>query len=234
MSRRSRAMLVAWAVGTAAAVALPGQFHPHYYQLWLPVLAVGAGVGLATLQPRALAAWPWLIRSGAAVTTLLLVAQLPSLAEPPQEWARRKFGERLVRNEATARAVDAALLPGETFFEWGHEAELYYYSGRRPPAGEFRCRHLLHGPREQVRTARLLADLARTRPELVLVSLAHPFPLDHAVPQWLLANYDEGDATTRATLLAGDYRVLLRRDGALAQRLRNRAVASAAPRAVPN
>jgi hypothetical protein len=220
MNPRSRAMLAAYAVSSACAVALPGHFYAHYYQLWLPVLSIGAAVGVVALNPPRMPASRWLRHAGAAVALLLLAAQLPSLGETPEEWSRRKYGERLVRNAVTARAVNAVLLSGETFFEWGHEPELYYYSGRRPPAGEFRCEHLLHGPRQLERTARLLADLARERPELILVSLAWQFPLDHPVPQWLLANYLEADATTRTQLAARDYRVFIRRGGALAQRLR--------------
>lgn len=156
-----------------------------------------------------------------AVTAgLLLAIQFPSLAQAPEEWSRHKFGERLVRNAETARAVDALLLPDETFFEWGHEAELYYYSGRRPPAGEFRSEYLVNGPRQPERTARLLADLARTEPQLLLISRVHPFPLDHPVPQWLLARYVDMDAAARSALSAQDYRVLVWRDGPLDARLR--------------
>jgi hypothetical protein len=228
MVARWRTMLVTYAVGVACAVALPGYFLPHYYQLWLPVLCLGAALGLAALRPQLISPRTWWLRAGGSLTALLLVTQLPTLGEPSQEWSRRKFGERLVRSTALAEAVDALLLPGETFFEWGHEAELYYYSGRRPPGGEFRCEHLLRGPREPERSARLLADLRREQPELVLVSAVHPFPLEHAVPSWIIANYADADASTRALLKAGDYRVLLRRGGALERRLRFRAVTAAA------
>ncbi len=215
---RAGPMLAAYAVATAVAVALPGRFHPHYYQLWLPVLAVAGAYGLALLRPVAVAPGAWLLRAGAAVAAILVAIQLPSLGATPDEWSRRKFGERLLRNVATARAVDVLLLPDETFFEWGHEAELYYYSGRRPPAGEFRSEHLLNGPRAPQRTARLLADLARRKPELVLISSAHPFPLDHPVPQWLLQHYAELGRAVPG-LATPDFLVLIRRGGALEHRL---------------
>jgi 4-amino-4-deoxy-L-arabinose transferase-like glycosyltransferase len=228
MTMRSRAMLLAYAIGSAGAVALPGHFHPHYYQLWLPVICLGAATSLAALQPQPMPARTWLLRAGGMLAALLLAIQLPSFGESPEEWSRQKFGERLVHNAATARILDAMLLPNETFFEWGHEAELYYYSSRRPPAGEFRCEHLLAGPRESIRTARLIADLTREQPELVLVSRVHPFPLDHPVPRWLLEHYGESDETGGGPM-ANDYRVLVRRAGALQQRLDNQALAAAVP-----
>src|SRR5437868_719447 len=41
--RRPRIFLLTFAIATHIAVLLPGRSFPHYYQLWLPSLAIGAG-----------------------------------------------------------------------------------------------------------------------------------------------------------------------------------------------
>ena len=46
---RERLMLIGLLLGTHLAVALPGQFHWHYYQLWFVPLSIGAGWEVAAV-----------------------------------------------------------------------------------------------------------------------------------------------------------------------------------------
>src|SRR4030095_2664492 len=46
---RPRLTLGATLLGAPLAVALPGQFHWHYYQLWFVPLSIGAGWGAAAI-----------------------------------------------------------------------------------------------------------------------------------------------------------------------------------------
>jgi hypothetical protein len=68
-------LLLAFGIGTQLAVVLPGRFFAHYYQLWLPPLAIGAGWTLA-----AFAGTKWIRRwvpsaVGAAAIALMVVRQ---------------------------------------------------------------------------------------------------------------------------------------------------------------
>ena len=224
--RRGRALLTAYAIGTVLAVALPGRFSPHYYQLWLPLLAIGGAVGVAALRPVVFSERVWLGRAGAVILAVLVVVELPALTLDPQEWSRRKFGERLLESEATARTLNGLLLRDETFFQWGPTAELYYYSGRRVPGGEFRSDHLLSAADGPRRTARLVDALTRQPPELVLVSRWHAFPPDHPVPRWLMERYAKVDSIGGA-MPGHNYDVWVRRGGALEGRLAAGVLASA-------
>src|SRR5207245_3740551 len=47
---RAAALTGAYALATFLAVTLSGRFHPHYYQLWLPLLCIGGAVALAPLD----------------------------------------------------------------------------------------------------------------------------------------------------------------------------------------
>jgi hypothetical protein len=212
-------LLGAYALGTVGAVALPGRFFEHYYQLWLPVLAIAGAWGLATLAPATAELPRWQARAALGVALVLLGAQLPYYRLAPQEWSVAKFGGRLINSRYVASMINEVLLPGETFYEWGHEAELYFYSHRRPPGPELRSEHLLAGPRGEERSHKLVADLRSAAPELLLVSGHFRFPLEHEVPHWLMQHYVELEPDQRAPWAKLGYRAFYRRGGSLERRL---------------
>ena len=169
--RRRFTLLLAWAVGTALAVALPGKFFPHYFQLWLPVLAVAGGwaVGaLGRLAPARVATLPHL--AGGVVIVLLVVLQLPLYQLSAEDFSRAKYRTDLFVEEVKlARELDTLLQPGETFYEFGAETGLYFESRRRPPSGAFYAYPLLSGPVAAPLSARVVRDLERHPPDLFIV-----------------------------------------------------------------
>jgi 4-amino-4-deoxy-L-arabinose transferase-like glycosyltransferase len=190
ISRRAAILFSAYALSTIIAIALPGRFFAHYYQLWLPILCVLAACGIAVLQKTI--ARP-LVFPGftVAVASLLAFMQLQNFGRPPEEWSRLKFGQRLLMSQRAAQLIDHLLAADEKFFQWGHHPELYYYSGRRPAGGELRSRHLFEGPRRHERAKRLLRDLQTNQPELVVLVAGHAFPPTHRVPRWIMDNYEQ-------------------------------------------
>ena len=70
---------LALALGTHLAIALPGRFAPHYYQLWMPVLVLGATLACWQLKT---AAWPRAANALASLIAIVLVAhEAPSFAK---------------------------------------------------------------------------------------------------------------------------------------------------------
>ena len=49
---KQRPLLIALFVGTFVAVAMPGQFFGHYYQLWLVPLSLAGACAIASMKPR--------------------------------------------------------------------------------------------------------------------------------------------------------------------------------------
>lgn len=184
--------LLALVVGTELAIALPGHFHPHYYQLWLPPLAVGAGWALGSfVGAKRIPAWsPH--AAGAGALLLLLAQQLPLYQEPAETWARLKYGELFVAENKLGRELGALLAPDETFYEWGAETGLYFASRRSPPSGQFYIYPLLGGPAAYPLVARAMADLKRRPPAMFIVNkemtfggrFRHPI-LDWAAPRYV-------------------------------------------------
>jgi hypothetical protein len=188
---RETVLLLAMAASVLVAIAAPGKFYAHYYQLWLPVLAVGAAWALAALDRLAGAGARLLHAGGALLVGVLVMIQLPSYTLSADGWAQRKYGALVVDTERTARVIEGLLLPGETFYHWGSESGLYFYTGRKPPTGVLFIEPLLEGPCVQTLSRRVLADLDREAPELVVV---RPQPgvrslPAHPVVRWILGRY---------------------------------------------
>jgi hypothetical protein len=170
--RRHWTLLFALAVGTHIAVVLPGWLFPHYYQLWLPLLAVGFGWSIALLRrllPIRLRLWVPYATATVACATLALL-QIPYYGAPPEVWSLKKYGGIFVATEQLGREIPKLLSSDERFYEWGMESGLYFTSGRRPPSGIIMAHPLLEGPVALSLCRRLIHDLNLTRPELIVVS----------------------------------------------------------------
>ena len=183
---RPRAALLGYFLGTQVAVAATGRFFDHYYQLWLPGAAVGAAWGVAAVSRPAL-------RRAAGVVALALLAGYEAryYRLSPDDWSRRKYGERFVAGRRVAGRLAAALGPTGRFYVLGNETGLYLSTGKRPPANPAWAEHLAYGPVAAGVRDRTLAELRADPPEMVvacgdsLEMLAEGDPLK----AWLGANY---------------------------------------------
>jgi hypothetical protein len=208
-------LLLAFAIGTHIAVALPGQWHLHYYQLWLPLLAVGAGwAAVSSFAPRLRRIPRWVPSAVASAAVILLLAQqVPLYRVPPEAWSRLKYGQEFIEEQQLGRELGALLAPGETFYEFGAETGLYFESRHAPPSGAFYLYPMLEGPAASALTARAITDLQRRSPTLFVVNksqLLHGW-VRHPIMDW---------AQTRYVALAdgvdhGTYVLLVRRGSRL-------------------
>lgn len=220
--QRSQALTLAGCLlGTFFAVSIPGKFFPHYYQLYLPVLAVGAGWGVAT-SANTLQQWAVAQIIGGLALVCLVGHILPDCQKSGKIWSRIKYGDYFIEFERCGRAVNHMLKPDESFYVWGTDPSVYYYSDRRPASGIFWADRLLYGPTKAWATQKVIADLEKTQPPLILMeedeklipSLDHP-ALDHPVYRWISARYFESPETK----FSAYFNVYLRRDSALAFRM---------------
>ncbi len=190
---RALSLMAAWAAGTLVAVAAPGRFWPHYYQLWLPTLAVGAGWGGAAiargLRSRCGAiAWA----PGLIVLANGLWIELPHATVPPEIWSHRKYGDNFLESERFGRSLSELLKPGETFYQWGPHPEVYFAAGLRPPVGVLWDDPLFEGPMQAELSTRTLAELEANPPDLVGVyktkrNAGHR----HPILDWVEAGYKQ-------------------------------------------
>lgn len=261
--RLDAGMLAVWALGTFVAVAMPGRFFPHYYQLWLPLAAIAAAWGLAGLAPRAAgeplpgaapapaepetAAAPqataqpegskktrkgrkgkktrkgsnqeatasvvaapvvpeprqavgdavrpqarprarWLTLRAGVVVAVLVYLQWPYYQLSAEEWSVRKYREtKFYETREYGRQLAQILKPDETFHCIGSEPGLYFYSGRMPVSGVIYTFPLKQGPLMVKLATRLLAQLQKAPPELLVIT--DWFPNTHPLGAWYQKNY---------------------------------------------
>lgn len=195
------AVFLAAVAGTALAVDLPGRWVPHYLQLWLPLLSVALGLAVAELS-RALPA-PRRIRAHVLAAVVVLPVAASHAAPfrlPPFEWSRVKWARLGARFDLAYLAgayADGLLAPGETFYMYGNETQLYFVSGRRPPSGVLYALPLAPGsPLRDGLLDRLRRQLAADPPELVVVARYHLPDIDAGrgpagpeLERWLFAGY---------------------------------------------
>ena len=196
--RRGR-LLAAAAVGTHLAVAWPGQFFAHYYQLWLPVLCIAGGWGIARLGVRTRSGTAWIAPAvGAVVAICLIQPQFSWFALAGDDWAARKHGSFYERALRDAREVAATLKPDQTLYTWSDEAWLYFVTQRRVPAVGLWKTHTLDGPLAPWLARRTVEDLERNPPDLILDWVSLPAPADHPIALFIESHYRQlEDGKTR-------------------------------------
>lgn len=200
-SKHQIALASAVWLGMLIAVALPGRFYPHYYQLLLPLGAIAAGKWFSlmpTLIPGCTPRFAGLV--GGGVLALLACFQLPTLALSADEWSLRKHGTIFVAARDLGLRLNALLLPDEHFFEWGGEPNLYFYSKRRMPRGSCSVYALSGGPLAETMTESTLTNLKAHPPEVFVINVGDYNSPDsivadriglpsHPLLDWALKNY---------------------------------------------
>jgi hypothetical protein len=168
--RRPWLLLLGFIIGSHITVSLPGKWYPHYYQYWLPVLAVTAAWTIEEWGRLAERYSLWVKCSVGSIILISLVAyEFPNYKISPDEWSRKKYGEIFVESKEMGEEIRRILKPGETFYEWGAESGLYYYSRLSPPSGILFYWHVFGWPYSAVMVNRVVRDLEKARPELFLI-----------------------------------------------------------------
>ncbi len=181
-------IVAAWLAATPLAIALPGRFYNHYYQLWLPGLTLAAALGLAGLPLRKS------LRAtiGAVVLGALLVLQLPFFALSGEEWSRAQFGPVFVNAFREARRIRPLAEPGDWAFVWGDAAEIYWAAHLRPSSGVLATSKLVRGPLRERLTSASRVSLEQRPPTVVLFEMSEAASAPHAHPVlvWIGARYE--------------------------------------------
>jgi hypothetical protein len=215
---RSSAYIVAFAASTWIELSLSGQFYPHYYQLWLPVFAIGGAwaisEGLELMSGKSLAWVPHAV-GGLVLAALLTHAWPWYRMDLAQRWSGME-SEDLVAAKPLAREITTILKPDESFYNWGSNPELYVYANRRSPTGVLFVKLLLGGALRNTLSQRVLTDLQRASPELIVSEKAWEQGYeDHQVLRWIALNYELFPENADR----GPFRLYVRRGGALQARL---------------
>ena len=207
---RQAALLAAFIGSSWIAIALPGRFSVHYYQLWLPPLIIGSSLAIGFLAvSKRLHFRIFSYAAGLFLAGTLIFNQVtPYRSVLAKEWT--PFIPVLNAGEDIAKKINALLALDETFFLWGNTPSLYLLSGRRPATPVLFNTHFIESPMSEILKKRVADDLATNRPELLVTENGLV-----KVPDWIARNYD-------ATPIFQDnksYSFYVLRGGNLAKRL---------------
>lgn len=200
-------LLAAYMASSWIAIALPGRFSVHYFQLWLPPLVVGSGWALGYLaSSKDIRLKVAAVAAGAVVLAMLIFSETGQY----ETVAARNWTPAVTALNAgseTAGKINGLLNDGETFFLWGNTPNLYLLTGRRPPAAILFDAHLRESPLSERLSERVRSDLNREQPELLVAETGRA-----AVPDWIAKDYEPVPIFSDTSA----YSIFARRGGRLA------------------
>jgi len=178
------------AVGTGLAVALPGKFFPHYYQLWYPFLILGSALTAnRIMQSGSRFKLARLIPMFALIA--LLANEVPPYFHSAREWSEIKYGPIFVQTDQLANDIRKWIKPGETMFQLGEEPQLYFDTGLRPTSTICIYGVFTGGPLSVYYSQRTCNDLFLHPPDLLVMDKWSylTFPKDSPLWLWIHAKY---------------------------------------------
>jgi hypothetical protein len=161
--------LAGWAVGSAIAIAMTGHWYHHYYQLWIPIYALIGGV-LLTVPIAGTFVQKNTFRA-ALLATVVVPLGLAHHWHPDLTTGR--FAINRIEAVRTGLAIERELLPHETVYVFGYlgqTSEVYFTSRRSPPSGVIFDFPLQSGPLAGRLEERILRDLDRCPPDLIVLT----------------------------------------------------------------
>jgi len=222
--RRNWLLLLGFAVAAQIAIALPGRFYRHYYQLLLGPLVIGAAWAVSVFVKKGPKPGPMLISctAGAVGLIILMCTTLPQYKLSADEWSAKKITPQFVISRKVVAEVDKMLKPGETLYVWGQNPEFYFWSKRKPPTGLIWSTDLMDNPLAEKHTARALAELKQHPPEIFVINiLQFKVPRNHPVIAWAFQQYIPLPGNPQRGVLFNRpfFYIMIRRGGELAARL---------------
>jgi len=200
---RAWSLWLAYGLGVYFSITLPGWESPHYYQLLMPWLCIGAG--WAAAEGSRAARW-----SGALALACLLALEAPFYLLTPDEWSYRKYGKMFIVTRDVARDLGVEMAPGESLYNWGYETGFYFYSRTSPPVGVIFNQLLFIPPLDKLLSDRTLRQLEAARPKFIVTFtgyLQEPAG-SHPVARWFLERYEPLQSRSKGPLL-----ILVRKGG---------------------
>lgn len=192
--RRPWILYLALLPAVYVVIAIPGKFWNHYYQIWLPVLCLGAAWALE-----------WMAREKSLVLSAILGALSVGIigahewkwqSLTPLECSEVKYGDYYIYQDAGSKIINSLLLPTETFYEWDAYPMFYTTSGRRLSVGNLSGVTLFNSPLSAELTRQVLLDLEERKPELLIMDKQTAWAFDiqalvkHPVTVYLTSHYN--------------------------------------------
>ena len=171
-------------LGTFVAIAAPGKFYNHYYELLFVPVAIGAALALDGLAVHSKRASKLL---AALIALVALGYETYFFHFTPQTFSFVRHGPVYLASEE----LGLALRDAPSFYQLGNESGLYFYSKHSPPVGTFYFFAIDEGPLAQKLFTKVMQQLSTNTPPLVVATKASLDSLPPANPLrvFLLQHY---------------------------------------------
>ncbi|HPN83740.1 MAG TPA: glycosyltransferase family 39 protein [Victivallales bacterium] len=176
-------------------IILPWKFYPHYYQLLIPSICIGAGWAISEMRILESSNAKDKMRETGKITLIfavlifssIAIIQIPKYSMPPDWWSHKKYGPIFIYCRQIGLEIGEKLKEDETFFQWGYEASLYFYAQRRPGSGRFFNAPFLFGEKKDELTEKTIKEFKASPPALIV--LPRKYSQNHPLIIWILENY---------------------------------------------
>lgn len=202
--------LIGACLGALIAIALPGRFYLHYYQLILPPLILLFGASLAPLRPPVARLRAILFPVAALAVALVGKVELLSPTRAAPGLGDPLFNQPHKDAQRVGEAIGGLLKPGDAVYEFGAEPAIYYFAKTEPFIPVLHYKALLEGPDSTEFTKRTLAVLEERVPRWVVVedSALADAGWEHPIIAWFRREYRASEAVQKI----GSFQVLERID----------------------
>lgn len=187
---RKGGILLAYLIGAWLAIALPGRFFPHYYQLLLPPIAIAAGwLGAAVISANK----RYLLPLYFSLLLLPLLARAFQAFMPINEIPVAKYpshGGEALETKAMAEWINENYAQDATIYHWGAEPGVYFWSRRSTPVGFvhnflFKTKSRM----TQYYSQKVLDALEAREPDLIVANRNDMRKIDHPIEKWMMRDY---------------------------------------------
>ena len=165
--------LASWLTASAVGINASGYYYPHYFQQWLPVLAIAAAISARQLfETESIQRIPPI---GRGISLAVLFTLLPALTlhpfyfrYSPSEAVRKIYpGNFFAEMPEVGRQIAQLTKPDDRIYIFGMEAELLFYA-KRASATRYIFLDPLYGPyrdakEQQIKTG---AEITAAQPSL--------------------------------------------------------------------
>lgn len=186
--------------GSFLAICLPGKFFPHYYQLWLPYLCLGATLGIFEIKKSASALIPgkknileWIVFASIMFSISIFFIELigePWIGISPDEISKKKYGGTFVYVRNMGEEIKRKTAPNARLYQWGIDPGIYFYANRDPVPGVLWANLIKYGPLGEEFTQRTLLQIKSEPPDYIVIDMLWFLrPSDNVITKWIIDNY---------------------------------------------